>query len=357
MIHSVSYFISGNTQRGFVSLLPAIYRAHEGWQIILLSGGSDERIASLLQRVADHADECGIETELMPCSFNPIHLEAVFLPVLKKIVMNGNIFQQSSAPENIDLIHIDLGYTIDHDFLQACEPVIKKLKEKKDEAYEKARKNLKAASIIDREICGIYADHFYVDKINRFVKRISEKYFFGDSAVQNREELRFLSAVTPIGIVVEYETLFSQCDTVIALQDDYGVVANTILKTIRDELNRRRISYHRYLCALTPATRTEHLIIPDLRLGFFTSNSFHPMIGKPTKKIHAERFMEEEYLKHSKNKFRFLRKAKTELIGDALQYLKIAKIYHEIIQTYITASEKNGYSEETENRILHEIFF
>ena len=355
-MHSVSYFISGNTQRGFVSLLPAIYRTHEGWQIILLSGGSDERIASILQKVMDIAEERNMKTELMPCSFNPVHHEAVFLPSIKKIVMSGNIFHQLYAPDNIDVKVIDLGCKIDSDFLNACEPVIKKLNLKKEEAYEKSRKNLKAASIIDREICEIYTDHLHTDKISRFVKRITENYLAGYTEAVNREELRFLSAVTPIGIVVEYETLFSQCDTVIALQDDYGIVSDSILKMIQEELNRREISYQRYLCALTPVTRTEHLIIPGLRLGFFTSNSFHPMIGKPNKRIHAERFMEEDHLKHNKNKFRFLRKAKTEVIGNALQYLKIAKIYHEIIQTYVTASEKTEYSEETENLILNEIF-
>lgn len=355
-MHSLSYFISGNTQRGFVSLLPAIYRTHEGWKILLLTGGSDERISSIFQKITDEAEGRNMETELMPCSFDPVHHEAVFLPSIKKIVMSGNVFHQLYAPDKIDVKVIDLGCKIDSDFLNACEPVIHKLNLKKEEAYEKARKNLKASAIIDREICENFTDHLHTDKINRFVKRITENYLTGYTEAVNREELRFLSAVTPIGIVVEYEALFSQCDTVIALQEDYGIVSNAILKMIQEELNQRQIYYQRYLCALTPVTRTEHLIIPGLRLGFFTSNSFHPMIGKPTKKIHAERFMEEDHLKHSKNKFRFLRKAKTELISDALQYLKIAKIYHEIIQTYITASENNEFFAETENRILNEIF-
>ena len=354
-MHSVSYFISGNTQKGFVSLLPEIYCSHEGWRYFLLTGGSDERISSLLHKTADAADRHGFKTECMPCSFDPVRLEAVFLPEMKKIVINGNIFQHAVLTDNIDKKQVDLSFSLDPDFINACIPVMRKLKLKKEEAYEKSRKNLKAASIIEREIHDTYIHHLHKDKINRFVKRISENYLTGYRESESRGEVRFLSAVTPIGIVVEYETLFSQCDTVIALEDDYGVASDCILQSVQAELNRRGIDYQRYLCALTPLTKTEHLIIPDLRLGFFTSNAFHPILGKPTKKIHAKRFMEENHLKHSKNKFRFLRKAKTELIGDAMQYLEIAKIYHEIIQTYITAAEKKEIMQETEEEILRDI--
>lgn len=352
--HAFSYFINANTQDGFVTLLPEIYHKLDGYRLYLLSGISDQKILSVIQNIADYANECGFMIEFMPCSFDPVHPEAIRIPQKNLLIMNSNNLFVTPASNNI--IEADFSNCINRNLINASTPILQKLKIKEEESFEKTRKNLKAAGILDREIRLIYEDYVKPDKMKRFVKRISEKYFSECHASGHREVLRFLSAITPIGIVVKYETLLSQCDTVIAIEDEYGVVSNRIILYLLAELKKHSLTYIRCPCGFSPTSRTEHIIIPDLRLGLFTSNSFHPMIGKPSKRIHAERFIEEDVLRRNKNKLRFLQKTKTEFIGDALQHLKNAKIYHEIAQTYYTSAESESYIKEIEDNLIEEIF-
>ena len=180
----------------------------------------------------------------------------------------------------------------------------------------------------------IFSKIFIKEKADRFIYRFCKKNLQKTDNNKYYCKYRFLSAVTPTGIVTHYDTLFNMCDNIITIKDNSNIISDYILQQINKYAEQNKINRILCMCSMDPKNKIDHIIFPDLRLGLFTSNIFHPMIKNTDRIIRSERFIDDSIYCEYKNKIKFLNSAKSELIGESIKCLEKAKASHDILESY-----------------------
>ncbi|MCL2488959.1 MAG: hypothetical protein FWE80_09780 [Oscillospiraceae bacterium] len=85
----VTFFLGANTPAGFVEFTGDLYDPHDGWRVYILKGGPGTGKSSLLRALWTRMAELGAEVELIRCSSDPQSLDAVRLPGIKVLVIDG----------------------------------------------------------------------------------------------------------------------------------------------------------------------------------------------------------------------------------------------------------------------------
>ena len=182
---------------------------------------------------------------------------------------------------------------------------------------------------IDCKCC----DH---DKAKRFAKRLQAS-FEDISPTREREGheiLRFLSAITSQGVIFLDQTVTMQCDTVLALEDDWGASSGMILSSLKELLLQK--GYDCIICPspLSPKRKIDHILIPALSLAVCTSSWLIPVHCATERRIHARRFRLTDEFSSYKQHLRFNRRAIEELLGDAVLLLREANFLHNKLEKY-----------------------
>jgi hypothetical protein len=84
---------------------------------------------------------------------------------------------------------------------------------------------------------------------------------------------------------------------------------------------------------LFPFEKIEHIFIPQLKLAFLTSNSYHKFQNADSfNVIRAKRFLDENVMRTNKQKLKFNSTVKKEMITEAVKIMKQAKITHDLLE-------------------------
>ena len=350
---SNSFFLGANTPIGFYSLFNELYNPHEDWDMYIIKGGPGTGKSSLMKKVSSKAEKEGYNVERIPCSSDPLSLDGIIIDELKIAIADG------TSPHIINPVFpgvcehtINLGQFWNTDKLKSNKNKIKKTTISNSGFHKQCVSYLKTAAVIENELSLIINRSLKKQKAERFVSRFCENNLSvtdNDSGICKK---RFLSAVTPLGIVVQYDTLFNMCDNIITINDNSSTVSNYIISLINDYADLKKLDRILCMCPINPENKIDHIIFPNLRLAVFTSNMYHPMIKKNGKIIRYERFTDESINTDSKNKISFLNKAKLELIGESVNCLEKAKASHDVLESYyISAMDFSGVSAITDNLI------
>lgn len=171
-------------------------------------------------------------------------------------------------------------------------------------------------------------------KAVRAAQRIADREFPAAGDRPGKEKRRFLSAVTPEGLVTFHETLQALCPRLYAIEDEYGAAARILLDGLRSRALAAGLEIYTCACPLSPYDRLEHLLIPSLGLGFTTSNSWHKADFPVYRRIHAARFTDGERLRLKRQILSFNRRAARELIGEAASIAAQAKRKHDEMEAF-----------------------
>ncbi len=352
-MESKSYFLGANTPAGFYSLFNQLYNPEKDNTIYLIKGGPGTGKSSIMKKIATAAEKKKLSVDRIPCSSDPLSLDALIIPELKLS------FADATSPHIINPVYpgicehtIDLSQCWKKDKLKTNSDIIKKLTRDNSFAHKKCIRFMKAASVVSEELSDILKSVYDNDKINRFTTRFINTEI---SDLQKGECKKvFLSAVTPLGIVIQYDTLFL-CNNIISINDKYGYVTQIIMNNINKYSEQNNINRINCLCPLNPDNKIDHIIFNN-NLAVFSANTYHPMIKKSNKTINSERFIIKEEYNRIKNRLTFLNKTKLELISESIRSLEEAKSLHDILESYyIAAMDFRKVSDITDN-IIKEIF-
>lgn len=354
---STSFFLGTNTPVGFYSLFNELYNPYDNWNMYIIKGGPGTGKSSLMKKIAVAAEKREYNVERIPCSSDPLSLDGVIIPELKIAIADG------TSPHVIDPVFpgvcehiIDLGQYWNVKKLKSNNLKIKKTTMTNSDFHKQCIKYLKAAAVIENELELITDKFFKKDKADRFIARFCENNLSSTDNNKGICKKRFLSAVTPIGIVVQYDSLFNLCDNIITISDNNSSISNYILEHINKYAEEKKIDRILCMCPMNPEKRIEHIIFPDLKLGLFTSNMYHPMIKKNNKTVRSERFIDESTASEYKNKISFLNKARLELVGESVKSLENAKAAHDVLESYyIAAMDFSGVSSMAD-KLIKNIF-
>ncbi len=355
-VFSPCFFLGANTANGFYPLTNELLRERDDIRLYLIKGGPGTGKSTLMKAVCRRAQEKGIAFERIYCSSDPDSLDGVYLPSLHTAVLDA------TPPHPFELKFpgvcgkiIDMGQCWNIGLLEKNAGEILRLTRANSEAHAACLRFLSAAGRLQSERMQLVLPDTDLLRVMRHVKRICAR-LLPEREQKSIVTRRFLSACTPKGEVFFYETLCGLCEQIIAVEDDIGAVSAAFMQTVLHEAVDRGLHVIACPCILRPDGTPEHILIPELKLGFITSNSYHIAPDSVEKTVSASRFVDVQAAKAHKNRFSFYRKVQAELLDGAVEKLEQAKALHDRLEAHYIAAMDFGKTEKIKFDLLEELF-
>ncbi len=327
------FFLGADTPNGFFSFFSELNDPALTAHCYILKGCPGSGKSTLLKQTAAAMADKETLIERIHCSSDPDSLDGVVLHGSKTAVADG------TPPHTIEP-KLPVAYETVVSLYDCFDPP--KVAEKREEALalcEKLRDHhrrcccyLAGAELLLQDNYRIAAEYTDRQKIVRQAKRLAQKELPDKKSGNGIERRRMLSAVTPKGNVVFTETVSALCDRVYLIKDEYSAAGRVLLQTLKEEALRRGYELFCCYCPLGGIDKPEHLLIPELRLGFVTQNSYITYPGEPYRVIHFSRFTDKEKLKLKKQRIGFNKRAAREMLQEAVASAALAKALHDELE-------------------------
>lgn len=345
---SKKYFLAANSCDGFVSYFNSAYNSKDGWQAYIIKGGPGTGKSTFMKRVAVCAEGKGLEVEYCYCSSDPDSLDAVIIPQLKIIIMDG------TSPHTVDPIYpavsdriLNFGDFWDEKLIKKHTDEIIFITDKNKAFHKTASRYLSSAGSLLRDSFNSQLMVTDIAKAKKFAKKLCEKYIRKEGKGA-KESTRFLSGISPKGIINYSDTLLTFSEKPIIIEDEFGGVSNIIMNEVRNFALNNQYEILIFKNALLP-NLIDHIVIPELSF-VLARESKTCKINSDVRRIHAERFINNEKLKSRRLKYNT--KTANAILDSAAYTLKKAKETHDDLESfYIKAMDFKKLEEFTEKNI------
>lgn len=354
---SPSFFLGANTPVGFYSLFSELYEPENGWRLYIIKGGPGTGKSTLMKKIAAECDRRGKYCERIYCSSDPSSLDAVIIPSLRISIADGTPphVLEPKYP-GVSEITVDLGnFRNDRLLRENSEEIIRITKENSLQ-HKKCIDFLAAAAGIDNDTSSVVLSSLRIERLHKFSEKLAQAKLNGTTDHRGVIRKRFLSALTPEGLVLFRDSFSSLCKNKIVLSDSFGFASSVILKILSMKASELGFDTVLCYCPLSPEFRPEHLIIPSLDIGFFTSNRWHPDDFENPYKVDCMRFYDSPTLQRHKNRIAFNKRSRDELISEAVNKLSSAKHLHDELEKYYIDAMDFEASREYSEMLISEIF-
>lgn len=326
------FFLSANAPSGFYSRFDSMYDPNSDWHCIILKGGPGSGKSTLLRKAATRALAVDQKVELIYCSSDPKSLDAVILPEQHKCIADG------TAPHILEPRYPGACETLfnpgdywDSNFLYAHRDEIRTLN-KKIAAHHRRAAEIRNCTVqlMDeaRNIESEFVDH---DRISRYADRLCSRIFRKVPKGICNESSRFLSGVTPVGLMLLEHTLPCYASHIAFLQDETGAVAPKILCRIRDAARKHQC---RVICCYSPfhPEELEAVILPDQSEAYAITNRWLHYSFAPERTIHTLRFINTTVRSAHRSTVRFRLKSAGLLLEEVYTHLQAALHLHDELE-------------------------
>lgn len=340
------YFLGANSCDGFVSEFQNNYDAKNGWRAYIIKGGPGCGKSSFMKQIAAYAATLKIEVVLCPCSSDPNSLDAVILPQRKIIVMDGTSphVVEPRFPGVCEEI-INLGSFWDSQRLTTHREEIIETTLQNKRYHKKASLYLNALGNILRSTMKISGEFIDKNRLENYTLQICKKHIKRASGQKGAEWVRFLSGVTPIGIVSYTNTIKEFYKKKIIISDRYGSVSAEIMSRVRNYAIESGYEIITIRNAFLPKIKIDHILIPQLSLAFVTENALQDFGGEE-RRVHERRFMDVSSLHANSQKLLLNKKLSKEILKYATESILEAKLVHDQLEKYyIDAMDFNALNE------------
>ena len=334
MNESISYrfFLGANSSQGFVSFFPNATSDPAIAHNYVFKGGPGCGKSTAMRRVVDEAAQRGLRREIIYCSSDPGSLDGALFPTIGAAVYDG------TAPHTIELAFpgAEGSYVTPPPFqdakaLQGKTAGLRQANGQLGRHYQQVFRLTAAAGKV-RE--NIRARLEPIGDLARLTKRAQG--IIGrelpHAVGPGREKKRFLSGITPEGLLCFYDSVEALAKKVYDLQDPYGFASALLEPICKAALERGHEVYACY-SPLHP-DRLEHLILPGLELAFVTSNSYHTYPGGIYRRINIAGILDRAALREVRGEVRLLQKIERSLLEDAVEELHNTKGIHDRLESY-----------------------
>ncbi len=335
----ISFFAGANTPGGFVSLFDGLYDAYGGWHTYIIKGGPGTGKSGLMKKIAAQGERAGLFTERLNCSSDPASLDAVRLPEIKVCILDGTAPHtvEPKFPGAVEEL-LNLGAFWDTDRLREHDAEIRDTAALNQEMHRRSSRFLSAAGTLLEENKRLLMPSVQIDKIRNYAARFAAREFGRPNGQIGTEHRRYLSGITPDGIVVKTDTIPLLCSRVIALEDEYGAVSRYLIRLLRSYALAAGLDVISCLCPMSVCQDLEHIFIPQAGIAVFTENSFHPLPFEPERRIHARRFLDTDVLAEHRCRLKFNRRAAAQLMDESVSLLQNAKSVHDKLERFYIAA-------------------
>jgi len=324
----LSFFLGANTPAGFYSLYDQMLPPEEARRIFLLKGGAGCGKSSLLRRVGAALEEAGEKVEYIRCSGDPDSLDAVICPRLGVAVADATAphVLEPRLPGVVES-YIDLGRFYDHAALTSQREEIAAAVESYQGHYKRAYRCLTAAAQLAEDSRSLLDTPILEAKALKRARGILSREVRKTGRQAGRVKQRFLGAVSCQGVVCDFSAVEVLCKRVYELSDTFGLAGGMLTALGAGCLSA---GYDVILCPspLFPE-RAEHLIVPELGLGFVTSTPALPWPGRAYRRVRLDAMADSEILRKYKARLKFSRKVQAAILEEGVEALEQAKAAHD----------------------------
>ena len=347
-----NYFLSAVDTNGFLSLIEG--NLVDYTRIFLLKGSVGMKKSDALISVAERLNERGITVFMAQNPRDPDRIEGVFAPEIKLAAVIG------SFPHNLDEktggireIAVDFNAARDNSLLNETAAEITAAYQKRAADYDRAGRYFSAAKSLLRDSFMMAADVTDGDKAARFGMMTAAKLLGKSRGGRGRETLRFLSAVTPDGLIFRDDTLLDAADQIFIIDDRFSATAKVIMTAIRYSAIELGLDIISCMCPFFP-DRVEQVIVPELRIAFCTENRYLS-IRADLRRYHSRRFMDMSALSSKRQRLSFNKRATDELINGCVGALRSALEQNELLSSYYDRARRPDVTDEITHSLLKQI--
>ena len=341
------FFMSASTPSGFVSHFPSI----DCDMRCLLKGPAGSGKSTLIKRAVSSQFSGGV-CELIHCSFDKDSLDAAILE-------NGAAFIDATPPHTLEpkaAIAKDKVISL-YDFFDAeklCQSKgeIEKLCAEEEILGQKSAAFIRAAGMLlssNERLCARFLEK---DKLKNFIARLCSREIKKKGG-RGKIKTRYLSTICENGVFMFTDTAKKMCSRLYAVEDKIGAASGVILEGICSAAVSAGYDVYLCPCPLSDSGRIDHILIPELKLGYLTSNKFHPIKDEGVKKIHTSRFYDPEAIYNYSRRTSFQTRAAREMLKEAaLLNAKKLKVHQKLEGYYVAACDFDARDKYFDNAIL-----
>ncbi|MBQ7295052.1 MAG: hypothetical protein IJW86_02535 [Clostridia bacterium] len=350
MAKTYATFLGANTPRGFVSFFDELYNPYESCRPFIIKGGPGTGKSTLMKKIGAICKEKDLDTEWVYCSSDPLSLDGIIIPEKGICVADGtspHILEPKfpGAAENI----INTGDFWDRDMLHKRQDEIRSLTLENSIYHRRSAKYLAAAGSINEETMRLTSKCIDLDKISGFALRFAARELpCKKGAKPGRRQKRFISAITPEGLIFLDGTVKTLATRVIGIDDEYTAASALLAERIGEAAIKNGYDVIFCHCPFKPE-QCEHIIIPEMRLALITLKTAHKIETECDRVLHVKRFLREELSSYACT-LRFNRRLIKELTAEAIESLVKAKKTHDKLEKlYVDAMDFSALEKHCEN--------
>ncbi|MDR0381556.1 MAG: hypothetical protein LBH86_06145 [Oscillospiraceae bacterium] len=329
---SAEFFLGANTPAGFYSLYDGLIDTDTARDVIVLKGGPGCGKSTFMRRVGALVADAGHSVEFILCSSDPDSLDGVVFPGLKAAVVDG------TAPHVVEPVfplaverYCNLGAHCDVDAVKLHVAEIRRLTRAIRPCYARATRCLSAARALEDDMFDCVLNNAALDTLARRARGIISREIKPGPGPALKK--RFLSAITPRGLLCRHDTAHALCPRLYELNDDYGLAHMMLSPILEAALAAGQEAIACY-SPMNPDHQLEHLLFPGLGVGFVSSGHLHAYDGKPFRRLRLNACLDPELLRRHRVRLRFLRKTEHALMAEAVGALADAKRLHDELESH-----------------------
>ena len=261
-------------------------------------------------------------------------LDGVLLPEIGAAFVDGQLphLVEAKYPSALES-YINLGEFYDTDQIRIQRDRIIRQYDRIHLGMNAARRYIQSASQLSDNIFDAVLSGVELERIEKRAKGIIKREIpkRKNEKCKGKLKRRFLSAITPQGIQCLYETVSAQCGRVYELDDSYGL-SHFLLAPVKEAALEAGFDVTACFCPLKPDTKLDHLLIPELKLGFVTKNNSLCYEGTPYRRIRLDSYVQNDAAKQYSEKLRADKREMEILLRDAVAELKAASLKKEALE-------------------------
>ncbi len=295
-------------------------------KIIAVCGGAPLQRESFFVLLSAELFKVSVKNELL-FSWNSV--SALYCPEQKILVADLKFLNEKQKSRVEIIIELDLNNAEQNEKVKAIRSEL--------EAKElRCQRFLAASDCIKKDMLRLDALSVDKSKLLSYTARLWKKSGGVMKGTVGMESKEFVSCVTSEGVELN-ERAFEKCDRVAVIVDKTGAVSLMLVDRLRRYALSSGYDVISCVCSLN-SERVEHVIIPELRFGVFSSEHYHRLTPKRGRKIYAARF----HTKDStlvKNRLNFSLKAYRSLMNEAFCSLAEAEKYENSLNLLLAGAE------------------
>lgn len=327
------FYYGANTADGVHS---GIFESEKIEKILVVKGGSPELKDKIFIELSEEIVQKSIQNKML---FSFENCCGIYCAEEKILIADEKILKEKQI-ENAEKI-IDLNELFSETIPQELLHIYEKEYDKK---IKRSGRFLSAADSVKKDAMRIDAKSVNIGSVVNYSSKLWKKLGAEMQGSIGTETRKFVSCITPDGAELNMKA-FDACERLAVIVDKTGAVSTMIIDRLRRYALGSGYDVVSCICSLDGKT-VEHIIVPELSFGAFSSEHYHRILPKKERRVFASRFHTTDSELY-KNRINFSLKAYRSLMNEAFESLigaqteerKINYIFGNIVDVYDAVTE------------------